>query len=95
MGNNFVSLENLDDFVDVCRVWKNVREKIIEGIETAKVRGSNTLYRVVTRRLSKISPQSKPALRQFLQNLLGLVDNIPTRARAKPFIYMNKFNVLK
>jgi hypothetical protein len=27
MGNKFVSLENLDDYVDICRVWKYVREK--------------------------------------------------------------------
>jgi hypothetical protein len=35
IGNNFVSVENLDDYVDVCWVWKNVWEKIIGGIETA------------------------------------------------------------
>jgi hypothetical protein len=56
IGNNFVSLENPDDYVDVCRVWKNVREKIIEGIETAFVRGANALCRVGSRRRSKISP---------------------------------------
>jgi hypothetical protein len=76
--------------VDVCRVWKNVREKIIEGIETAKCRGVNTLYRVVSRRRSKIFPQSKPAFLQFLQNLVRLVDNIPTTSRAKSFIYIKK-----
>ena len=35
IGNNFVSVENLDDYVDVYWVWKNVRGKIIEGTETA------------------------------------------------------------
>jgi len=50
IGNNYVSLKNLDEYVDICRIWKNIREKIIEGIETAYVRGANTLYRVVSRR---------------------------------------------
>jgi len=58
---------------------KNVREKIIEGIETAYVRGANALCRVGLRKRSKISPQCKPALLQFLQSLVRLVDNITTR----------------
>jgi hypothetical protein len=74
---------------------KNVREKIIEGIETAYVRRANALCRVGLRRRLKISPQYKPALLQFLQSLVRLVGNITTRARTKSLIYMNKINFLK
>jgi hypothetical protein len=43
IDNHFVSWKNFDDYVDVCRVWKIVREKIIVGIKQPRLRRARTL----------------------------------------------------
>jgi hypothetical protein len=96
IGDMFVSLENLNDYVDISRVWKYVREQ--NHRVNKKCLGCEELRQHkhwFHEGRSKLLPQSRHTKLQCVQNLTRLVGGILTSVRVKSFIYMKKSNCLE